>query len=245
VARPWRRRYRLVGDPWLADPLRAELVRRGRPPGGSGATVLVLAGPLDRMLADTFTARCFETGVPPWGQWLADLARADTLAPRIDLARVARHWAGVEPGRDRVRIVSDLGRLPRRVGVRRLPVPEPLPGAPVELARRLAGVLSLLVDTATRTALLQQTLLPRLRGRPGPPLAVPDQHRDWVRARALRMQADLAAGGYPVDGRLDDLLPEPASAHRFVSGSPPHRPGGPTDESVLALAVDLLLEGAR
>ena len=35
--RPWRTRYRLLGDPWLTDPARAELIARGRPPGGGAA----------------------------------------------------------------------------------------------------------------------------------------------------------------------------------------------------------------
>ena len=41
----WRRGYRLVGDPELADPLRDQLVARGRPPGGREPRVLVRRQP--------------------------------------------------------------------------------------------------------------------------------------------------------------------------------------------------------
>ena len=50
--RPWRTKYKLVGDPWRADALRRDLIARGRPPGGRGALVLVVADDLATMLGD-------------------------------------------------------------------------------------------------------------------------------------------------------------------------------------------------
>ncbi len=172
MTRPWRRPYRLVGDPVLADPLRAQLVARGRPPGGGGARILVLGGAVDEMLADAFEARALDCGGPSWPDWLDVLAARDELAPRIDLAAVARAWAR-RTSPERVTLVLDAGRVARLVGVRRLTVPEPLAADAVDLARRVAAVLGLLVTQERRSALLRRTLAPRLRVVRGPRLAVP------------------------------------------------------------------------
>lgn len=245
LARPWRRIYRLLGDPWLADPIRADLIRRGRPPSGPMPRVLVLGGPLDVLLAHTFAARAFETGVPPWGHWLGSLARRDDVAPRVDLVRVAREWAR-HVGRARVHIVTDLDRLPRLVGVRRIDRPASLPAAEIEMARRLAAVLSLLVPVEERAVLLRERLAPRLHARQaarraaglpaGPALTVPADRRAWLEERADRMRRDLAVAGYPVEGRLEDLVPT-------APGPAPSQTGGSLDAAVLDLAIELLREG--
>jgi hypothetical protein len=231
-ARPWRRAYRLVGDPVLADQLRAQLVARGRPPGGVASRILVLGAPADLMLADAFEARALDTGAPPWEEWLAALVERDELPPRADLAAVARAWAR-RAAPDRVRIVLDPAEVPRLVGVRRpLATPIRLSAEAVELARRVAAVLGLLVDPGRRAVLLRRTLGPRLRGLGGPALAVPEQHRAWVTERAERMRGGLSRAGYPVEGGdLDGVLPA------FPSGGVEHA----VERGVLDLAVGLLL----
>ena len=104
----WRRGYRLVGDPELADPLRAQLVSRGRPPGGREARIVVLGSDLATMAAHAWTHRAFTEGVTAWREWLRLVrerrevpARADVLSrrPRVGTpggqgarARRARTW---------------------------------------------------------------------------------------------------------------------------------------------------------
>lgn len=235
--RPWRTRYRLVGDPWLADPLRAQLIARGRPPGGRGSVVLVLGTSLDRMLVHAWTSRAFDDGAPPWRDWVDGLVRRNRVAPRADLLPVARTWSA-RVGTERVRVVLDPAATPGLLGVRRglRAAPDPSADA-VDLARRVAGVLGLLVEPHRRGALLLETLLPRLAGHPGERLAVPLEHAAWVRRRAERMRTGLLRAGYAVVGDPDLLLPRDATTAVAATG--------PSDDGVLALAVRLLLDEDR
>jgi len=229
-ARPWRTRYRLAGDPVLTEPLRAGLTARGRPPGGRGV-VLVMGTDVGRMLTDVWTTRCFAEGARAWSDWLPPQVRHNTLPPRADLVRCARAWAG-RVGPDRVHVVLDPALAPRLVGVRR-----PVPAYPdvsadgAELARRVGAVLGLLVVPPRRRALLRETLRPRLAALGGPPLVVPPEHHEWLRARAVRMRDALLRAGYAVHGDPDALL----TADRV--GAP-----APSDDGVLGLALRLLLD---
>ncbi|MEP9362856.1 hypothetical protein ABLE68_07825 [Nocardioides sp. CN2-186] len=231
TTRPWRTRYRLVGDPLLADPRRADLIARGRPPGGRGSVILVLGTDLGSMLVHAWTARSLAEGAPAWRDWFDSLARSRTVPARADLPRVARFWTD-RVGIDRVRIVLEPALVPRLVGVRR-----PLATAPdlsadaVDLSRRVGQVLGLLAEPARRRALLHQTLAPHLATHHGPGLGVPPEHAAWVHARAERMRDGLLRAGYAVHGDPDSLLPVD-----HVGASEP------SDAGVLALALRLLLE---
>jgi hypothetical protein len=233
LTRPWRRKYTLAGDPLVATTVRQELAGRGRPPGGTASTAYVLAGPLDLMLADTWTRRCFEQGTGRWPEWLRHWQGRSQLPPRIDLVAVADALAR-RHGTVEVRVVLDHTRLPAELGVRRLAAPR-RPGAEaVELARRVAAVLGLLVVPARRERLLGGTLWPRLADVGGAPIALPDEQREWVARRATRMARGLRRAGYPVVGDLASLVPGPPVA--------PVPAGGPTDAGVLDLAVRMLLD---
>jgi hypothetical protein len=231
-ARPWRTRYRLVGDPELVGPVRAEMVARGRPPGGRDARVVVLGADLGRLLADAWTARCFDLGARSWRAWVRRIEEHDRLPGRTDVAMVAAHWAR-KVGRDRVHVVLDPGALPDLLGVRH---PIELPVAPAaevpDLGRRIAGVLGLHVPADERTALLRRTLRPWLEDAPGLPLGVPAEQLDWVRAHAERIGRRIRDAGYAVHGEPDAL-----------------QPGGrvtveaPSDAATLDLALRMMLTG--
>ena len=229
--RPWRGRYRLLGDPALAAPLRRELVARGRPPGGRNAVPLVLGTDLGQMLADVWEHRCFGEGGATWRRWLDALARRDALPPRADLLGIA----GARSVRRRPEIVLDPAAVPRLVGVRRLsPAPGPVAADAADLARRVSAVLGLLVAPDRREVLLRQSLRPRLAAVGGEPVVVPEEYHAWVHARAVRMRDGLLRAGYAVHGDPDALLPR---ERRGVAE--------PSDAGVLALALGLLLEGDR
>ena len=229
--RLWRTRYRLVGDAALADPIRAELVAQGRPPGGRGSIVLVLGTDLGRMLADAWTTRSFTVPGHGWRDWLHTASLRRTVPPRVDLALIARTWVD-RVGTERVRVVLDPAQVPRLVGVRRpLPSVPPLSADAVDLARRVGQVLGLLAVPPRREALLRTTLRPWLAVHPGPPLVLPAEEVDWVRDRAARMRDALLHAGYAVLGDPDGLLPVDRD------GVPE-----PSDAGVLALATRLLLE---
>lgn len=230
AARPWRRRVRLVGDPLVGAVLREDLLTRGRPEGGPLPFVVVVAGPLDELLAHTWTQRCFEHGTKPWPDWLRFWRERDQLPARADLAEAVRRWG---PRRSLVRVVTDPDRLPAQLGVRRLP-PVDVPGADrAELARRVAAVVGLRVPAPQRPDLMR-TLRARMPRTPVPPVAVPAAERAWLEAGADRVARDLRRAGYPVVGDLADLAP------RFTAV-----PGGTTgrlDEQVLDLAVTMLVD---
>lgn len=241
LLRPWRTGYRLVGDPWRADVLRRDLVARGRPPGGRGALVLVVADDLATMLADLWTDRCFSTGVavPAWGSWLDSLAGARRVARGADPAAVAARWAqGV--GAPRVRVVLDDVALAELLGVDAVAPRPQLPAHAVELARLVSGALGLLVTPEPGRRLMREVLLPRLLQQAartgGPPLGVPPEHHRWVHRRSLRLRDAVRAGDYPVLGQVEDLVSRP----RALAARAP-APAAVADERVLALAVDLLL----
>lgn len=237
---PWRHRYRLVGDPWLADPARRELRARGRAPGGRGVTVLVLADDLGTMLTDAWRHRVLTEGAPPWRDWLADTVDRDRVPPRVDVAQALRTWSD-RVGRDRVRLVLDPTALPRLVGTRApLPTGPALSADGAELARRVAPVLSLLVLPDRRRRLLREVLLPRLVAAGGPPLGVPPSLAGWTRDRAARVRQEVLAAGYPVVGDVDRLLPRPRDGAAEAAGS-----WEPSEAGVLDLAVRLLLEDDR
>lgn len=235
-APPWRRRHRLVGDPWLAEPARDALVARGRPPGGRGAVVLVLATDLATMLTDAWRHRVTTEGGPPWRDWLAATVARDRVPPRVDVHRAARTWVE-RVGPERVRLVLDQAALPRLAGTRRpLPGPPALSADGAELARRTAPVLGLLVLPERRTALLRQRLVPRLVAAGGAPLVVPPEHAAWTRRTAERLREEVRSAGYAVVGDPDALLPAPPAPGQHSGATEPSEPG------VLRIAVRLLLE---
>lgn len=238
LVRPWRTRYRLVGDPWLADPAREAMVARGRPPGGRGSVVVVVGRDVATMVADAWTSRCFDEGSLPWREWLDPFAAGHRVPPRVDLERAATTWAR-QVGQARVRVVLDPSALPRLVGVRRsLPRPPVLAADAVDLARQVAAVLGLLVLPEQRADLLRHTLLPRLLDAPGPPLRLPAEHAAWATQRAVRMRDRMLRAGYAVHGDPDLLVPRPEAVA-------PAGASGPTDAGVLALAVRLLLDETK
>lgn len=231
--RPWAPSYRIAGDPWLAAPIVADLERRGRPQREHPATVYVLGGDLPTMLAHAWTERAFDEGGGAWHDWLAGFARHHRLPGRADLPGYLRTWAG-RVGRRHVRAVLDPDLLPRALRGRR-PVPHPpvLGASAVDLVRRVGQTVAVLAPAERRPLLLRAGLAPRLVGRGGPPLAVPDDLHAWVHDQAERVHAAVQDGGYPVLGDPDRLLAGPAASGAGAV---------PDDADVLALAVDLLLE---
>lgn len=229
--RPWRRRFRLVGDPVLVGVLREDLLSRGRPEGGPRPFLVAVGAPLDDLLARTWTQRCFETGTKPWAEWLRFWRERDQLPARADLVASVRRWNARRPF---VRIVTDLDRLPRQVGVRHLPDVR-VPGADqAELARRIAAVVGLKVPAAERPGLMR-TLQQRIPDQGVAPVVVPPREREWVVSSAERMTRSITRAGYAVVGDLADLAPRAAP-------SPATGTGGADDQQVLDLAIRMVVD---
>jgi hypothetical protein len=228
-ARPWRRRFRLVGDPVVVGVLRQDLLARGRPEGGPRPFLVAVGAPLDDLLASTWTQRCFETGAMPWTEWLRFWRERDQLPARADLPDSVRRWHARRPF---VRIVTDLERLPHHVGVRSLPQVR-VPGADqAELARRVAAVVGLKVPAGQRPGLMR-TLQRRIPDTGAAPVVVPARERDWVASSAARMTRSLTRAGYPVVGDLADLAPRTSA----TTG-----PAAVDDQQVLDLAIRMVVD---
>lgn len=228
-----RVRYRLHGDPWLAVPMRTELIRQGYPMGGGRAVTYLVGRDLAGMLADAWSRRALVNGAAEWEEWLRKLRRSDRLPPRADLTRQARWWAA-RVGTENVRIVTDPALVPEILGV-----DLPLPGPPrvsadvLDLARRVSPVVGLFAGVGHREELMVRGLLPRLSGAGGAPLGVPERFRRWVERRAAMVHAELRSGDYAVLGDPDLVLGRGGDGHEGTS---------PSEPAVFALALRTLLE---
>jgi hypothetical protein len=237
--RRFRRRYRLLGDPELARPLREQLIADGRPPGGSASTVVVLGTNVERMLVHAWTARCFGTeGVRPWPEWVAAAARGGALPPRVDLAEIAQAWAR-RVGDGRVHVVLDDPRYGARLAGLRRPADTSadLTAEAIELARRTGPVVGTLVPPERRAQLVWHRLRPALAGFPGPKLHAPERHRTWLEGRTADLRRRLARGNYAVHGDL----PDPSAAPTTGPAGGEAGVAAPDDGRVLALAMQVLL----
>ena len=231
LGKPWRRRHRLIGDPIVVGQHNAALKARGRPQGGPLPHVVVAAGPLDELLAHTWTRRCFEHGSTPWVPWLRYWQGRDQLPWRADLPRAIAQWTKRS---SQVRIVTDHSQLARELGVRRLS-PVRVPGADAaELARRIAPLVGLLVPAPQRPALLSGTLLGAMPASSIAPVVVPASEREWIERAAERLIHQLRRAGYPVVGDLADITP------RFDAAEAPQGPE--LEQAVLDLAVRMLVD---
>lgn len=224
-----RRRYRLLGDPEVADVVRDALVADGRPPGGRRATVVVAGTDLSAMLVHVWAARSLGAGVRPWPEWLAAEVRRPGVPDRIDLPALAASWVP-KVGASRVHVVLDDQRRVRRLagGRRRIAPARPLSADAIELARRTAPVVGTLVTPERRTALMRHRLRPVLAAQPGPQLRIPRRYRPWLAEHTADLSRRLVAGDYAVHG----ALPEPAERRGVTA---------PDEERVLALAMQVLL----
>lgn len=236
ISRPWRRRYRLAGSPWVTELVRRDLRAAGHPEHPAGDLV-VLGSDVPTMLADAWAHNCFTRPVESWEAWLENRRRRGGLPPGADLAAMVRDPHRTETSRVHLCIDPEPRRLRRFLGVRKVVTPSRPSHVAAELARRLMPVLDLRVHGAERAVLLREGLLPML-----PPdqldaalPVVPSAHRGWVERRAGRLRERLSEAGYPVNGDLASYgIGAPGS------GVPPADP-----DAVLRLAVRLLLDTAR
>lgn len=238
----------VTGAPVTTSAVRRALGAAGHAEGGRSPRVLLVAAPLDESLAQVWSARVQRGAPVRWPGFVQRWSGRRDLPPAADLPTLARQWSHrVGPGSVHVVVspgdpdtvartaagILGVGLSPARRPDARDLVPRwrDLSPEAVDVVRRVNTVLGVRADVPRREAVLRG-LVGGLVGAalPVAPLTVPEPFQDWARERAARLVEDLRAGGYPVHGRLDRLVP------RF-EGRPTH----PRLEDVLDLVLDACL----
>lgn len=211
----------LAGSPVTVSAVRRELAAAGHGEGGRSPQVVLLVEPLDRALVQVWSARVQQGAPVRWAGCVSRWTARGVLPPSADLPALARSWADrvgvhgvhlvVAPtdAAGATRTVADLlGVRLRETAPHVVPRWRDLSPAAVDVARRVNGVLGVRVGEQRRRQ-AARTLVAALAGcDPAThPLTVAEQHQDWVRDRARQMAEELGAGGYPVHGRPEDLVP--------------------------------------
>ena len=213
--------FELAGAPVTTSVVRRALGAAGHAEGGRAPRVVLLAEPFDRALAQVWSTRVQGGAAVRWQGFVRRWSARGELPPSAALGAIARTWAD-RVGREQVHVVAAPGSFEAAgaaaaavlgVGLapRRRPLPprwQDLTPAAVDVVRRVNTVLDVRVGE-DRHAEALRSLVPAVAscGPAGRTLTVPDAFRDWARRRAERIVEELTAGGYPVHGRLEQLVP--------------------------------------
>ena len=214
---PWRRRFRLHGSPGTVAAVRQSLLARGLVESDWRPTHIVIARPIEVMMAEHWAASVRAGGILKWGTlWRRTQARGQ-LPRRIDVAAVAGRLQDQAGGRGRnVHVV--LARDTRHALaltadlLRTKPVEVPEAGDPStsDLLRRLNRLTALTSGTehvrALSSALVRVLDDAPVAGDVRPP-ATPEASRHWARDVAEANRDAITSAGYAVHGDPDALLP--------------------------------------
>ena len=246
--RPFSGSFLLGGAPTTTAAVRAALAGAGHVGGGRSPEVLLLAPPLEQMLGQVWSARVQRGAPVSWTDFVGRWSRQVALPPSADLSALARSWAE-RVGAGRVHVVADpdplrtaadlLGIRLRAPGRASTPDLLPLPGAAVDLLRRVNQVLVVRVPEDQQAAfrrVVSASWASGSRGMPAdadePGIVVPSRHRHWVEEQSARLVKELRRGGYPVHGDLDRITARQLGPQR------------PRRREVLDLVLDVVLEVA-
>ena len=238
---PWRRRFRLHGAPGTVAEVRRGLLAQGLVETNWWPTHVVLAGPVDAMMAEHWAANARAGGIRKWATLWRRQQAVGRLPVSIDAAALARGLQGrkreplhVVVARDRQEAAEETASILR---ARSFVTRGSVDPAATDLHRRVNRLTTLTEgrpqyrDLATRLAAVIDGL--DLAGRPQQ-LAVPREALAWAGERAADMIRDLRAAGYPVHGDPDSLAPAE------------HRHSGTVDRTrTLELAVAACVRAAR
>ena len=237
--------FALVGAPITTSVVRRELGVAGHAEGGRRPLVVLLAEPLDVALAQVWSARVQRGAPVRWGGFVKRWSGRRHLPPSADYRRLARE-AARGAGADRVHVVVAAADpaatvaelLGVHLGGRRHPALaarwKDLSPAALDVARQVNAVLNVRAGGPRRRTAVGAcaALLESVDG-PAPRLAVPEPFQGWVADRAGRLAEELKAGGYPVHGDLERVVPRPEIL-----------PRAPRRDDVLRVLVDALLRQA-
>lgn len=216
---PWRGRFRLHGSPATAQAVRRTLLVEGLVESSWRPTRVVVARPLDVMMAEHWVARARAGGILKWSTlWRRALA-ADRLPGPVDVAAVAEGLRASGDGAVHVVVARDADRAAALVrqllGVRIAPLP-PLPlradHATADLLRRVNRLTALesgparVPDLAARLSDVLRDVVPADEAVPAP--LVPRPSLEWAQQSAARQAERLRTADYAVHGDPAELAPE-------------------------------------
>lgn len=218
---PWRRRFRLHGSPGTVSVVRSALLEQGLVETGLGATHIVVARPVEVMMAEHWAAAVRRGQVLQWGRLWRRARAVDALPPSIAVASIADrlqarlHRRRGEPlhvvvATDAAEVVHHVTRV---LGARAFDLPPSTDVALPDLLRQVNRLTGLLGGPA-RVRPVSRTLLGALDA---PALHQVDPHTDgfltprvmlpWAREVAATTADRLRAAGYPVHGDPGALAP--------------------------------------
>ncbi|MGN6576344.1 MAG: hypothetical protein ACTHKG_11700, partial [Nocardioides sp.] len=237
--RPWHKAFHVAGAPVTVAQVRAALAAAGHVQGGRRPEVVLLAEPLDAVLAQVWSRRVQDGDPVRWATFLRRWGRREAVPPAADLAATARFWAD-RVGPSRVHVVTGPRLRRTAVDVLGLGTAEPaatshprsLDPAAVDLLRRLNRVLGVRATGDARGEALRRAIA-LLPAADDLVLAVPPRFRDWLDQRAEEVADGLRSGGYAVHGDLARIAP------RHAGATHPRRP------DVLGLVLDTCLRAAE
>ncbi len=209
---PWRTRFRLHGSPGSVAGLRRMLLDQGLVESGWRPTHVVVARPVEVMMAEHWAAGVLEGGSLRWSTVWRRAIAAGALPERTDPGRLADRLSGrrhepvhVVVARDPDRAAALVARVLR---ARPTPLAPTADGPRTDLLRRVNRLLALTAGPERVRALagvLVSHVLPEAPGDSSP--APPANARGWAEERAASMADSLRGAGYAVHGDPGELAP--------------------------------------
>jgi hypothetical protein len=220
---PWRRRFRLHGSPATAATVRRGLLARGLVESDWRPTHVVLARPIEAMMAEEWATRTRAGGILKWTTLWRRAEVHGRLPHQIDVPAIAGSLRGrprepvyVVVARDAQEAMESTALL---LGVRPGVVRPGGDPAEADLLRRVNRLTALahgperVRDLAARLAHVLDEGLATAGEAPAP--TVPPASRDWATEQAAAVALALRRDGYAVHGNPDDLAPADTPGPHF------------------------------
>lgn len=220
---PWRRRFLLHGSPGTVGAVRSGLLAHGLVETTRRPTHIVVARPLEVMMAEHWASSVRRGGISKWTRVWRRAQATGRLPPAIDVVALAERLDGRPREPLHVVVATDASEVAhlvtRLLGARPLDLPPGGNVALIDLLRRV-NRLTGLIQGPGQVRPLAHTLLATLRSdqlrhvdtRSSAPLT-PRGALPWARRVAATTAAQLDEAGYAVHGDLDALAP---AEHRLA-----------------------------
>jgi hypothetical protein len=213
---PWRRRFRLHGSPGTVAAVREALLAQGLVESDWRPTHVVIARPVEVMMAEHWAASVHSGGILRWSTLWRRTRATGRLPARIDVAALVGRLGGLQDRRANLHVVvaretrEAITLTTRLLGAREVEAPETGDPAATDLLRRLNRVSVLTSGPACVrpiAAALVRVLADQPVGDDALPPVVPRGSRAWARTAAEASRDAIVGAGYSVHGDPDALLP--------------------------------------